>query len=67
MIITNYYDFVLVVDSVDRNNLEKQYSVRVVESPAGESKNPEFVSPIPSGLQRKIKELEKRKLQGKLI
>jgi hypothetical protein len=67
MIITNYYDFVLVVDSVDRNNLGKQYSVRVVESPAGESKNPEFVSPIPSGLQRKIKELEKRKLDVKDI
>lgn len=67
MIITNYYDFVLVVDSVDRNNLGKQYSVRVVESPAGESQNPEFVSPIPSGLQRKIKDLEKRKFDVKDI
>jgi len=67
MIITNYYDFVLVVDSVDRNNLGKQYSVRVVESPAGESKNTEFVSPIPSSLQRKIRELQKRKLDVKDI
>jgi hypothetical protein len=67
MIITNYYDFVLVVDSVDRNISGKQYSVRVIESPAGESKNPEFVSPIPSSLQRKIKELEKRKLDVKDI
>ena len=65
MIINNYCDFVLIVDSVERNNSGKQYSVRVLESPAGESKVAELVSPIASSLQRKIRELEKRKLDVK--
>ena len=68
MIINNYYDFVLVVDTVQRDNLgSQQFSVRVLESPAGESKAPEFVSPIPRSLQRKIRQLENRQLDVKDI
>lgn len=67
MIINNYCDFVLIVDSVDRNNSGKQYSVRVLESPAGESKEAELILPIPSSLQRKIRHLENRQLDVKDI
>lgn len=68
MIINNYYDFVLVVDTVQRDNSgSQQFSVRVLESPAGESKAPEFISPIPPSLQRKIRQLENRQLEEKDI
>jgi hypothetical protein len=68
MIINNYYDFVLVVDTVQRDNPgNQQFSVRVLESPAGESKFHEFVSPLSASLQRKIRQLENRQLDEKDI
>ena len=68
MIINNYCEFGLVVDTVQRDNSDnKQFSVRVLESPAGESKTPEFVGSIPSRWQSKIRQLEKRNLDSKDI
>jgi len=68
MIINNYYDFVLVVDTVQQDNPgSQQFSVRVLESPAGESKAPEFVSPSFTTLQDEIRQLEKRQLDVKEI
>lgn len=68
MIINNYCDFVLVINTVQRDNSgSQQFSVRVLESPAGESKAPEFVSSIPSSLQRKIRHIENRQLDEKDI
>lgn len=68
MIINNYYDFVLVVDTVHRDNSGgQQFSVRVLESPAGESKAPEFLPPIPPSLQGEIRQLEGRQLEEKEI
>jgi len=68
MIINNYYEFLLVVDTVQRDNSDnKQFSVRVLESPAGESKTPELVGPIPLCWQRQIRQLENRKSDAKDI
>ncbi|GAB1541904.1 hypothetical protein NUACC21_45770 [Scytonema sp. NUACC21] len=57
MVITKYCDFVLAVDNVKSDR--SQFSVRVWESPAGESHAAEFVS-LPTSLQRNLRQLENR-------
>lgn len=60
MTITKYCDFVLVVDNAQSNESGiRQLSVRVSQSPAGESKSPDVVS-IPLTLQGSLRRIEKR-------
>jgi hypothetical protein len=69
MMITQYYDFVLVIDREKSNESEVgklTVTVRVLESPAGESQSPETVS-IPSTLGRSLRQLENRNLDPKDI
>lgn len=67
MVISKYYDFVIGVDNINRDGSNVgQLSVRVWESPAGESQAVETVS-IPVKLQRSLNRLEKRDLDKRDI
>jgi CHAT domain len=67
MVITKYYDFVIGVDNINRDGSNvRQFSVRVWESPAGESQAAETVS-MPVKLQRNLNKLEKRDLDKRDI
>ena len=59
MTVSKYYDFVIGIDNIksDESGI-KQFSVRVWESPAGESRVAEYVSIITS-LSRKLRQLRK--------
>jgi CHAT domain len=67
MVITKYYDFVIGVDNINRDGSNvRQFSVRVWESPAGESQAAESVT-IPVKLERNLNRLEKRDLDKRDI
>jgi len=60
MKVTKYNDFVIGIDNIKSDDSGiKQFSVRVWESPAGESRVAEYVS-IPTSLSRNLRSLEKR-------
>lgn len=60
MKVSKYDDFVIGIDNIksDESGI-KQFSVRVWESPAGESRVAEYVS-MPTSLSRNLRSLEKR-------
>ncbi|MCT7973430.1 CHAT domain-containing protein [Laspinema olomoucense] len=65
--ITKYCDFILFIDKEKKSELEAgKLSVRVLQSPAGESQLSEIVS-IPSTLHRRLRQLESRNLDLKDI
>jgi hypothetical protein len=60
MMVNKYCDFVIGIDNVRSDESgTKQFSVRVWESPAGESRVGEYVS-IPPSLSTKLRQLENR-------
>jgi len=65
MAILEYRDFILIAEDVakDENEVTKQFTVRVFDSPVGQGEKKETVA-IPDGLFKLIRRLEKRRLDN---